>query len=220
MAVNIDFSNIRAVIFDMNGTMIDDMGYHKKAWIEFCKRYGMILTEEEFKEKFSGKKNDAILPEILGKPLTPQELIDLSEEKEAVYREIYADYIKEVLGFTNFVRKLKEKGVRVAIATTAIAANRKFTLDALGLTDEFEVILGDEDVTNGKPHPEIYLETAKRLNLSTEECLVFEDSPPGVEAGKNAGMKVVGVLTTHTKEELSNADCWIKDFTEIDLLDF
>jgi len=216
--IQLDITGIEAAIFDMNGTMIDDMGFHKKAWIEFCKSYGVDLTEEEFKQKFSGKKNTDILPEILGRKLSSDEIKELSEEKETIYRQVYAPFIKEVPGFKDLIAKLKSKHLKVAIATTAIEPNRKFVLDALHLENEFDVILGDEDVTNGKPHPEIYLETAKKLNVDSSKCLVFEDTPPGVEAGKNAGMKVVGVLTTHTKEDLKNADYWITDFTEIQII--
>ena len=201
----------------MNGTMIDDMGFHKKAWIKFCKKYGLDLTEEEFKQKFSGKKNTDILPEVLGRELSSDEIKKLSEEKETLYREIYAPYMKEIPGLKDLINMIKSKNLKVAIATTAIEPNRKFVLDALGLENKFDVILGDEHVANGKPHPEIYLETAKKLEVDASKCLVFEDTPPGVEAGKNAGMKVVGVLTTHTKEDLRNADYWIKDFTEIQI---
>ena len=215
--VNLDLSEIQAVIFDMNGTMIDDMGFHKKAWIKFCKKYGLDLTEEEFKQKFSGKKNTDILPEVLGRELSSDEIKKLSEEKETLYREIYAPYMKEIPGLKDLINMIKSKNLKVAIATTAIEPNRKFVLDALGLENKFDVILGDEHVANGKPHPEIYLETAKKLEVDASKCLVFEDTPPGVEAGKNAGMKVVGVLTTHTKEDLRNADYWIKDFTEIQI---
>lgn len=216
--INLDLSGIQAIIFDMNGTMIDDMGFHKKAWIKFCKKYGLELTEEEFKQKFSGKKNTDILPEVLGRTLSPDEIKVLSEEKEALYREIYALYIKEVPGFKDFLNKLKSRNLKVAVATTAIEPNRKFTLGALDLENEFDVILGDEHITNGKPHPEIYLETAKKLGINPSSCLVFEDTPPGVEAGKNAGMKVVGILTTHSKEDLKSADYLINDFTEIQII--
>jgi beta-phosphoglucomutase len=216
--IQLDITGIEAVIFDMNGTMIDDMGFHNKAWVKFCKKYGFNLIEEEFKQKFSGKKNTDILPEVFGKTLTPDEIYKLSEEKEQIYREIYSSYIKEVTGLKDLINTLKEKALKVAIATTAIEPNRKFVLEALGLENEFNIILGDEHVTHGKPHPEIYLETAKKLGVEPSKCLVFEDSPSGVESGKNAGMKVVGVLTTHSKEDLKNADYWITDFTDIQLL--
>jgi beta-phosphoglucomutase len=215
--INLDLSEIQAVIFDMNGTMINDMSFHKKAWIEFCKKYGLDLTEEEFMQKFSGKKNTDILPEVLGKELSSDEIRNLSDEKETLYREIYTPYIKEITGLKDLINMIKSKSLKVAIATTAIEPNRKFVLDALDLENEFDVILGDEHVINGKPNPEIYLETAKKLEVDVSKCLVFEDTPPGVEAGKNAGMKVVGVLTTHTKEDLKDADYLITDFTKIQI---
>jgi beta-phosphoglucomutase family hydrolase len=215
--IQLDISGIEAVIFDMNGTMIDDMGFHKKAWREYFKSIGVELTDEDFKWKISGANNAKIFENILGHKLTPEEVKKYGNEKEAFYRKIYAPYIKEVPGLKDLINIFKSKNLKVAIATTAIEPNRKFVLDALGLENEFDVILGDEQVTNGKPNPEIYLETAKKLEVDVSKCSVFEDTTPGVEAGKNAGMKVVGVLTTHTKEDLKDADYLIKDFTEIQI---
>lgn len=128
----LDLTGIDAAIFDMDGTMINNMGHHKKAWLEFAKRHGLNFTEDEFKERFSGKKNDNILPDIFGRDLTPEEILEYGAEKEAVYRELYAPDIKEVEGLREFIKKLREKGLKLAIATTAPEANRKFGLEALG----------------------------------------------------------------------------------------
>ncbi len=213
----LDLSGIEAAIFDMDGTMINNMGHHKKAWLEFAKRHGLNFTEEEFKQRFSGKKNDRILPEIFGRELTPEEIVQYGAEKESIYRELYAPDIKEVDGLKDLLTKLREKGLKLAIATTANEANRKFGLEALGLSDSFDLILGEEHVTQGKPHPEIYLKTAQELKIDPSRCIVFEDSPPGVESGKAAGMKVIGLLTTHSPEDLQNADLHIRDFTNLEI---
>ncbi len=213
----LDLTGIEAAIFDMDGTMINNMGHHKKAWLEFAKRHGLNFTEEEFKVRFSGKKNDQILPELFGKELTPEEIAAYGAEKESVYRELYAPDIKEVEGLKDLIAKLKEKGLKLAIATTANEANRKFGLDALGLTDSFDLILGEEHVQHGKPHPEIYLKTAEELKVDPARCVVFEDSPPGIQSGKSAGMKVIGILTTHSSKDLSNADLHIRDFTQLQI---
>lgn len=197
--------------------MIRNMAFHKKAWQEYLKRHDIHLSEDEFREKISGKKNDQIFELVFGRKLSGEELQNYSDEKEAIYRELYAADIEEVEGLTDFIQKLHDKNIKTAIATTAPAGNRDFALKALGLEGKFEVILGDEHVTNGKPHPEIYLSTAKGLGVSPNECIVFEDSPPGIESGKNAGMKVVGLLTSHSGEELAGADYLVNDFTEINL---
>lgn len=213
--IYINLKDFEAVIFDMDGTMINNMLYHKKAWMEFAKRHGLTLTEEEFREKFSGKKNDKIFAMIFQKDLTSDEITTYTEEKEGIYRELYAPDIKEVSGLFDVLELLKSHNKKLAIATTAPRKNREFGLEALHLTDTFPVILGDEDTTKGKPDPEIYLETAKRLAVEPNKCLVFEDTPPGVQAGKSAGMTVIGILTTHSKEDLSEADYCIKDFTGV-----
>lgn len=213
--IHLSLTDFDAVIFDMDGTMINNMIYHKKAWIEFAKRHGLSFTEEEFKEKISGHKNDKIFQTIFNDALTEAEVAQHTEEKEAIYRELYASAIEEVPGLTKFINFLKEHGKQLAIATTAPRKNREFGLTALNLSDSFSIILGDEDVAQGKPHPQIYLETAKRLGFDPGRCIVFEDSPPGIASAKGAGMTVVGLLTTHSEEDLKDADYRVRDFTAI-----
>lgn len=215
--IKLDLFNIEAVIFDLNGTMVNDMGYHKKAWIEFCKRHEVNLTEKEFDEKFSGRKNSEMLPLIIGKKLSEDEIKKFSEDKEQIYRDIYSKFLDEVPGLKNLIQKLKAHNLKIAIATTAYEKNRRFILDYLGLENLFDLILGEEHVMHGKPHPEIYLKTAEQLGINPSKCLVFEDSPPGVESAKRAGMRVIGILTTHTKEDLVGADSCIKDFNQLDI---
>ncbi len=216
--IQIDLGNIKAAIFDMDGTMINNMEYHQKAWAEFLKRYGVSFTSEEFKEKISGKKNNHIFALVFGEELTAEKETEYTEEKEAIYRELYKEEIKEVPGLHQTIKELESRAIKLAIATTAPRKNRQFGLETLNLEKTFPIILGDEDVKNGKPNPEIYLETAKKLNVEPNECIVFEDTPPGVDSGKNAGMTVVGILTTHTKEQLQNADYFLHDFTEIEFI--
>jgi beta-phosphoglucomutase len=155
---------------------------------------------------------------VFGRKLGEDEELQYTEEKEGLYRELFKPDIKEIAGLTSIITELHNRGIKTAIATTAPAKNRDFALRELGLEGKFEVILGDEHVSQGKPHPEIYLETAKKLGVSPHECLVFEDSPPGVESGKNAGMTVVGILSSHSPEEISKADYVVGDFTQLTLL--
>jgi HAD superfamily hydrolase (TIGR01509 family) len=190
----------------MDGTMINNMAYHKKALQAFLKRHNITLTEDEFKHKISGKKNDQIFELVFGRKLDKDEEIKYTEEKEAMYRELFRPDIKEISGLTKLVETLHTQDIKTAIATTAPAQNRDFALEELGLDGKFEVILGDEHVSRGKPHPEIYEATAKKLGVAPGDCLVFEDSPPGVDSGKSAGMTVVAILSSHSAEELSDAD--------------
>lgn len=214
----IPLNGIKAAIFDMDGTMINNMGYHKKAWQEFLRQHGIVLTEDEFKQKISGKKNDQIFEIVFGKKLDKERELQYTEEKEALYRELFKPDIEEIAGLSELIEDLHNRGIRTAIATTAPAKNRDFALKELGLEGKFEVILGDEHVSQGKPHPEIYLSTAKELVVRPDECIVFEDSPPGVMSGKNAGMTVVGVLSSHAPEDIKEADYTVGDFTTINFL--
>lgn len=213
--VSIVLDGIKAVIFDMDGTMIANMKHHDAAWIEFLKRHGLELSEEERKSKISSRRNDEIFATLFGDD-TPAEIKkEYGEEKEQIYRELYKKDIKEVAGLTTLIKELKEQGYKLAVATTAPQKNRDFGLEELGLSDSFDVIVGAEDVSRGKPDPQIYEEAAKRLGVKQEECLVFEDSPLGIEAAKNAGMRVIGIATSHTEKELAEAERIIEDFTQI-----
>lgn len=215
--MKLDLTNFEAVIFDMDGTMIDNMSWHNKAWEKFVSTRGINDYSEEFHKKYFGKRNEHILRDLFGQHLTDEEVESLADEKEAIYRDLYSSDIKGVEGLDVFAKTVRKQGLKLAIATTASRKNREFALKALRLENVFPVIVGAEDVTHGKPDPEIFLKTAEQLNADPEKCLVFEDSSVGVRAGKRAGMTVVAVLTTHTKEELNEADYFIKDFTEIEL---
>lgn len=210
-----DISQYKAAIFDMDGTMIRNMSYHKKAWQEFLRRHDVDLSDEEFQEKISGKKNDAIFELVFGGNLSVDDLKKYADEKETIYRKLYEDEIEEVEGLTDFIARLHELGIKTAIATTAPKDNREFALESLNLNGKFDIILGDEHVSNGKPHPEIYMETARLLGVEPGSCIVFEDSLPGVQSGSAAGMTVVALLTSHNPSDLSEADYLVNNFTEL-----
>jgi beta-phosphoglucomutase len=213
--IEIKLDDFDAAIFDMDGTMINNMEYHKKAWQEFAKRHGLSLTDEDFKQKCSGKKNDQILKTILDRELSEEEIAKYADEKESVYRELYAADIEPIAGLHNLLDTLQKAGKKLAVATTAPKDNRDFGFKALGIENVFSVILGDEHITKGKPHPEIYIETAKKLQVDPSRCIVFEDTPSGIQSGKNAGMKVICLLTTHSEEDNKDADYFVKDFTQL-----
>ena len=213
----INTKDIEAVIFDMDGTMIDNMSTHKEAWKEFCSRKGINLSDADFKQKISGFKNDQIFINLFGYNLSENQIAEYANDKESVYRELYKPKIKEVPGLTDMILKIKKLSIKLAIATTAPKANRDFALRELHLENYFDVILGEEDVKKGKPDPEIYLKTAELLNIGPKACLVFEDSPAGLQSGKGAGMKVVGLATSHSNEDLSGADLIVEDFSKLEL---
>src|SRR5207302_169291 len=117
--IQIAANRYKAVIFDMDGTMINNMPYHKKAWKEFFNKHRLSFTDEVFNKKISGKKNDQIFAFVFGRKLTPEELEKYTEEKEALYRELYKSKIREIKGLTEIIRQLHNKNIKIAIATTA-----------------------------------------------------------------------------------------------------
>ncbi|WP_254168809.1 HAD family hydrolase [Chryseosolibacter histidini] len=202
-------------IFDMDGVIIDSNPFHKISLKQFCKKYGYDLTEEQLREKIYGRTNKDWIVNVFG-PLDEQKLRAYADEKEALFREIYKNDIKPVDGLVAFLQKLEALGLPRAIATSAPRANVDFTLSKTGTGKYFPVILDESFVSKGKPDPEIYLRTAAALKFEPANCIVFEDSLSGVKAGKSAGCKVVGITTTHTREELHETDLVIDDFTNLD----
>lgn len=214
----ISIKKIKAVIFDMDGTMINNTAAHKEAWKEFCSRNDIKLSDSDYNKKIAGLKNDQILANLFGKGLTANQIKSYANYKESVYRELYKPKLEEVPGLTEIILKLKKLDIKLAIATTAPKENREFALRKLGLKSYFDIILGEENVKKGKPDPEIYIKTAKILDVNPTSCIVFEDSPAGLKSGKDAGMKVVALTTSHSKKELTGADLIIENFSKLEFV--
>jgi HAD superfamily hydrolase (TIGR01509 family) len=206
-----------AVIFDMDGVLIDSNPYHKIALRKFCSRYGYTLDDQQLLERIYGRTNRDWLTNLFGS--LPEEKIQAyTHEKEAIFRELYKDAITPLPGLIPFLNAMDRNGITRAIGTSAPAENVTFTLSATGMTSYFPIILDESFVTRGKPDPEIYIKAAAALGMPNERCFVFEDSLSGVEAGKRAGSPVVGVATTHSPEELKETNYVIRDFSNLDPL--
>jgi HAD superfamily hydrolase (TIGR01509 family) len=147
------------------------------------------------------------LPELFGDDLEPAHFQSLCYEKEALYRSMYQPHLKEIDGAVAFLKVLKSKQIKTALATMGNQLNIDFSLDGLGIRHCFDVVCGGDDVKKGKPHPEIFHLAAERLQLNSENCIVVEDSAGGIAAGLNAGMKVVGITTTHSRQDLLQMGC-------------
>jgi beta-phosphoglucomutase len=200
-----------AVIFDMDGVIVDSNPPHKIAIRKFCQKYGFELNDEEMRLRVYGRTNRDWLSYLFGQ-ISEEQLQQYAAEKEALYRDIYKENIKALDGIREFILMLHQQNIPKAIGTSAPASNVAFTLENTGLLPYFSIILDERDVKQGKPHPEIYLKTAAALSMPPEKCVVFEDSLSGVESAKTAGCKVVGVSTTHSAEELSETEFVIQDF--------
>lgn len=202
-----------AVIFDMDGVMIDSNPYHKKAWKAFCDTHGIRLGEEDLLRNVYGRLGKDALPWIFGRELPDDLVASYSDEINALYRTLYADAIAPVPGLVAFVGLLRGAGVPVAVATSAPPVNVGFVLSRIGLAGSFDIVIDSTAVMRGKPDPEIYLTAARALGTPPETCIVIEDSLSGIEAARRAGMRVIGITTTHAAEELAVCDLVIGDFT-------
>ena len=203
-----------AVLFDMDGVIVDSNPYHKVALREFCKQHGHDLTEEDLRTRIYGRTNRGWITSLFGE--IPEELLkQYGDEKEALYRKLYENDIAPVTGIREFLDSLNRHRIARGIGTSAPRANVDFTLSRTGLTPYFEVILDESFVSKGKPDPEIYLKTAAALGYAPKDCIVIEDSLAGVESGLSAGSQVVAITTTHTRAELEHAHLVIDDFTQL-----
>ncbi len=198
---NITHTEFMVLIFDMDGVIVDNHQWHFNSYIEFGKRHNLKITREEFGTYF-GTTNQFIMKSIFGENISEEDIIAFGEEKEAIYREMYLPVIEPVKGLPAFLQYASGLGIPIALATAAPKENVKFTLDATGLAHYFNTITDASMVERGKPDPQVYLVTAEKLGVQPSECIVFEDSIPGITAAKNAGMRVIGVATTHTADEL------------------
>ncbi|QGY43743.1 beta-phosphoglucomutase family hydrolase [Maribellus comscasis] len=206
-----------AVVFDMDGVIVDNGEFHYLAWKRFCYNHQIPFSKEKFRKAFFGRINEQVLPILFNKELTKDEIQKLGSEKEKIYREIYKPELKPVPGLVLFLNELKENNIPVAVATSASPENVDFVLDGLNIKYYFDVIVDDSMVTKGKPDPEIYLKAAQLLKKASKNCIVFEDSLSGTKAALDAGSKVVAITTSLKADEHKYAKHIFSDFSEISL---
>lgn len=189
-------TKIKAYIFDMDGTIVDNMPVHNQVWSQLLTEMGIDMPLEEFHHRTTGKKNDDIIRWLKGPGVSEEEIHDIAEKKEARYRELYRDQIVPVAGLIRLLEEAAAKGIPVALATSANPRNMRFIVDGLGVEQYFTTILTSADIVHGKPHPEIFLKAASRMGVAPEDCVVFEDAILGLEAAHRAGMPSIAVCTT------------------------
>lgn len=192
----------KAFLFDLNGTIIDDMNYHTTAWQNILNNdLGANFTREEVKAQMYGK-NEEVLTRFFGKDyFTMEQMNELSFEKEKRYQQAYLPKLSLIAGLKEFLESAKAAGIKMAIGSAAIPFNIDFVLSNLQLRDYFPIVVSADNVTTSKPHPETFLQGAAALGVAAKDCIVFEDAPKGVESALNAGMQTFVLTTTHPKED-------------------
>ncbi|MEJ7739972.1 MAG: HAD family phosphatase [Chitinophagaceae bacterium] len=192
----------KACIFDVNGTLIDDMNYHFDAWSYILNdKLDANLSEDEVRDQMYGK-NAELLVRVFGPDrFTADEMKELSSEKENRYQQAFLPHLILIPGLTALLKELQENGILMAIGSAAIPFNINFVLDNLNIRHYFKAIISADDVRLSKPDPETFLRAAELMQVEPDACIVFEDAPKGVEAAQNAGMSCIVLTTMNTPEE-------------------
>ena len=187
----------------MDGTLVDNLAYHFKAFDAYIEREGFTLLEP-VTLKINGMHSNDIFPMLLGDEVVAEYGLDrLHHEKEAVYRDLYRPHIKPIAGVIELMKEAKEAGVKCAIGSSGCRENVEMIIEGLGIADLIDASISGSDVTHGKPHPEIFIKAYEALGLKAEECIVVEDAITGIKAGVAAGCKCIAVTTTSSAEVLS-----------------
>jgi beta-phosphoglucomutase family hydrolase len=202
-------------IFDWDGVVIDSSSHHEESWERLAKETGLTLPDGHFKKGF-GMKNEFIIPNLLNWSSRLEEIRELSLRKEAFYREILIEWgIQALPGVAECLGELSKRQIPCAIGSSTHRLNIDTILSVLGLENYFAAIVTAEDVSRGKPDPEVFLAAAGRIGVAPNRCVVFEDALVGIEAAHRGGMKVVAVATTNPIEKLKGADLAVHRLDEL-----
>ncbi len=205
----------KAFLFDMNGTMIDDMQYHIQAWHRILNELGAGISMERMKEECYGK-NDELLERIFPGRFSPEEKNKMSLEKEKQYQDSFRPHLKLLDGLEEVLAKAKKDDIKMAIGSAAIMFNIDFVVDELHIREYFDALISADEVRVSKPDPETFLVCAEKIGVAPENCLVFEDSPKGVQAAERAGMDCAVITSLHEQEDfdgIGNIVRFMKDYT-------
>jgi HAD superfamily hydrolase (TIGR01509 family) len=208
-----DAARDRGVLWDLDGTLVDSAELHWISWRDTLAAEGHQVSYQQFLDSF-GQKNDRILPSWLGRDTPAERMARIGDEKEAAYRRLArARGLTPLPGSADWVRRLRAAGWKQAIASSAPRENVEVMLQALGLAAEFDARVGAEDVTAGKPDPQVFLAAAAKLGLPPDRCVVVEDAAVGIEAARRAGIRAIGVSTAAAL----NADIVVRSLADLPL---
>ncbi|MGE3372722.1 MAG: HAD family hydrolase [Vicinamibacteria bacterium] len=208
----------RGFVFDLDGTLVDNMGFHAAAFVEFVARHGLPPLSLEDRARFDGRRNRDIFPDLFGRALSDVELARFSNEKETLYRETTRGRLRPLAGLLPLLDRLEAQGLAVAVATSSPEENVVHTLLEIGLAARLRTVVRSDEVAHGKPFPDVFLEAARRSGVRPADCVAFEDAPLGVTAARTAGMRVVAVTTSFSAADFARhgapADEAVADYHE------
>jgi beta-phosphoglucomutase len=206
------------LVFDMDGVIVNSNPVHKEVIKLFCEKHERAVSDDFLKQRVYGRTNKEWIPEVFGR-LPDAEVEQYANEKEQMFRDMFDPQEAEVPGLTQFLKNLNREQIPCVVATSAPKANADYILSELNISEYFLTVLDSSHVDKGKPEPEIYLKAASKLNMSPDNCIVFEDSLAGVEAALRAGTLVIGVTSTHSASELENCHLIIDNFLDLSIGD-
>ncbi|WP_077001338.1 HAD family phosphatase [Variovorax sp. KK3] len=206
-----------AFIFDMDGTMVDSMPWHAKAWVEYGRRKGLSIDIPDFMRRTTGRTAFECACELMGREVTQAESLEITDAKESIYRELFRADFREVAGFSVFAQAAAARGFKIAVGTAGDKHNIAFVLSQLRMNPAPLAIVGGDEGLPGKPQPAIFLEAARRIGVAPERCIVFEDAPFGIEAARRGGMRAVAVCSSHSASELAGPHviAAVRDYDEL-----
>ncbi|MCC7291051.1 MAG: HAD family phosphatase [Phycisphaerales bacterium] len=207
---------IEGVIFDLDGVLIDSAAAHLESWRRLASRHGLSVSDAQFSQTF-GRQNRDIIPILWGQPLPPDEVAALADGKEAAYRDIVRGRVTEITmpGARALIRDCHASGMKLAIGSSTPPENVELALGEMGVAQLFSACVTSRDVTRGKPHPDVFLQAADRIDLDPARCVVIEDAPSGIDAALAAGCVAVGLTSHHSREKLAHAHSVIGALTEL-----
>jgi beta-phosphoglucomutase len=208
-------NSLHAVIWDLDGVIIDSAEEHRQAWQRLAQEEGIQLSDAVFWATF-GKRNDDIIPVIWG-PQPPERVQALADRKEAYFRELIRKTAAPLPGSIELLRGLHEAGFLQALASSAPIENIQLISEVLGLRQYFTALVSGETVAHGKPAPDIFLKAAQELGIDPGQCLVIEDAVAGVQAAHAAGMRCIAVAGNRDLPGLHEAELMVKSLTEVDV---
>jgi len=204
------------LLFDMDGVIVDNHQYHFLSWQKLAEEHDINITEEFYRKEMNGRTFSGIIEVVFKEEVDLEKAREIAYEKERIYRELYQPHIQPTTGLLDFLEKMKEADIPMAVGTSAPVENVEFTLDGLNIRHYFKGVVDDRAVTKGKPDPEVYQKCAGLVKVEPQNCIVFEDAVAGIKAGKAARSKVIALATSHKRHELE-ADLIVDNFDQVDL---